>query len=638
MKIESIAASNLKAPSFKHELGAVNILVGDNYSGKSARLEAIRLGLLGFVPGLPKTNAGIFSLSCGSQMGVTLRLSDGTDVTRHYSQKGETIKAVEMANGLKVPPVLMDAGEYLRLSDRERVKYVFSLVSIGDKWSGETILRTIGETPIDCEPEIVEAVVLAKRAIFDRLSESDHDRHEADGPVQEWLEAVLVDLRERVRNTTAALSRMEKYSQAAVELKAGSDQDAANVDRLLRERSAELKAIGERLAVAKAQQESVRNNAAMRAELQRKLAEPWNETALESTHEQIKALGPKVEGHKSNLPGLAAKVAEAKGQLEAARAMEKRIVSEITALNRQHELDAKAPKCPHCGTKGAKFKEAIEEHFRERMAELESGQKKTVNEHAKANKSYLTASEAYEAEAIADKQFQQDRMLLQSLKGEVNRLETLAQNRAMWTKQLDGLEVLAAPSQTDIAEMSKAVASLTAEVDDLSIRQKRWVAAAHEAKRQAEAKAQRQTCEAELVALKAVVKSVEVIQAAMVEDAFGKILADANRFTDGILLTPLGYHAGEVGRWAGQTWVPHRSFSGTEQLISCAGISVALARQSPIKIVLLDELGRLTAANKRRLVDRLLALTQEGFIDQAVAVDVDAGQYRGIEGMNLIEI
>src|SRR5205814_7096872 len=100
-----------------------------------------------------------------------------------------------------------------------------------------------------------------------------------------------------------------------------------------------------------------------------------------------------------------------------------------------------------------------------------------------------------------------------------------------------------------------------------------------------------------------IVKSVEAIQGQMVQEAFGSILADANRFCEGILLSNLDYNNDEIGRWSsdesGGNWIPHRSFSGTEQLISCAGISVALTRQSPIRICLLDELGRLTVENKR---------------------------------------
>ncbi len=641
MRIESIEAVNLKVPSFHHDIGAVTIFCGNNYAGKSARLEAIRLGLLGWCPGLPKTNAGIFSLSCGAEMGVTLRLSDGITVTRHYSQKGESVKAIEMANGFEVPPVLLDASEYLRLSDRERVKYVFGLVDIADKWSGETILRAIGETPIDCSPEIVEAVVLAKREIFQWLSKSDHIRHDEDQSVQDWLESILDDLRERIRNTNAALGRMEKYSQASIELRAnGNGLDAANVDRALKEKAGHLQALREKQAVNKQLSNEARRNEVTRNELTRCLAEPFDVATLDAFRKQIIDLGSKK--HKSLTGGLADKVAEAKGHLEAARAMDLKIESEIIAINCQHELDLIAPACPHCGTKGKKFKDAIEERFLERIDGLVKNQRKTIEEIRLAFTAYNEASNAYEVSTSEDRKAQQNAMILQSAKAELNRLETLSRNRELWQQQLDNLKAVEAPTDQDTFELSKEIARIETEVGDLTDRQKRWIAAAQDAKRMAEAKARRTKDEAELLALKAVVKSVEVITAEIVAEAFAKILSDANRFTDGILLTPLSYHNGEIGRWSGITknWITckHKIFSGAEEVISCAGISVALARQSPIRIVLLDEFGNLKAALKRTMIERLMALVAEDFISQAIIVDVDARPYRDIEVVRVIEI
>src|SRR5436190_1065623 len=116
MRISTLSAENVKCPVIRHDLSAVNVIIGKNYAYKSARLEAIRLGLLGYVPGLPKTNAGVFSLSCGSTMSVKLQLTDRTLIERSYTQKGASITANENIVEAKptytfsVPPVLMDAG------------------------------------------------------------------------------------------------------------------------------------------------------------------------------------------------------------------------------------------------------------------------------------------------------------------------------------------------------------------------------------------------------------------------------------------------------------------------------------------------------------------------------------------------
>ncbi len=635
MTITTLSATNLKVPTIRHDLGPVNVLVGDNYAGKSARLDALRLGLLGWCPGLPKTNQGVWSLSCGSAMSVRLDLSDGTVIERTYTQSGQSIKATENIVEAFIPPVLMDAGEYLRLSERERVSLVFGLVDVSNRWTSYTIMREIGETPVDIE------LAQLKSGIMSGIADSMTVLMEK-GTVQDWLTSVLEKLRERVRNTAAALARMEKYSQGAIELKAGDNLDAANVDRILRDKSAELKALGERLAVARSQQETVRQNATTRQEIQRRLAEPFDPATAEAIRKQITEVGPKVEGQKADLGYLSAKVSEAKGQLEAARARQLHNITELKALAHQHELDVKAPKCPHCGQAGNKFKKAIETQFVRRTALLTTERDTLHFEFEDAQKTCARNQSDYQTAALADKEVQSDRLLLQSLRGELNRLETLAANRATWQRQLDGLAAVEAPKAEDILTMTRAVTALGAEVGDLTDRQKRWIAQAHEAKRAAEAKSARQNLEAELVALKAIVRATESVQSEMVAQAFGKILADVNRFCgDGLLLSPIAYHQQELGRWSNQqppVWIPHRSFSGTESLIFAAGASAALARQSPLKICLLDELGRLDSRHKRQLMERLVFLTAEGFIDQAVCIDLDAAPYRDISGLNIIEI
>jgi len=92
--------------------------------------------------------------------------------------------------------------------------------------------------------------------------------------------------------------------------------------------------------------------------------------------------------------------------------------------------------------------------------------------------------------------------------------------------------------------------------------------------------------------------------------AFNAVLDTAAAFTDGLLLSRLQYNAdGELGRTAAAgepvpgAWIPWETFSGTEELIAFAGLSVALASQAPFKLVVMDELGRLTPKRKAALVE-----------------------------------
>lgn len=70
--------------------------IGPNGAGKSTILQAVQLGLLGYVPGLPKTSESIFSHANGPVMSVTVDLDDnGSDIsiTRSWMKSGSSVKS-----------------------------------------------------------------------------------------------------------------------------------------------------------------------------------------------------------------------------------------------------------------------------------------------------------------------------------------------------------------------------------------------------------------------------------------------------------------------------------------------------------------------------------------------------------------
>ena len=111
--------------------------------------------------------------------------------------------------------------------------------------------------------------------------------------------------------------------------------------------------------------------------------------------------------------------------------------------------------------------------------------------------------------------------------------------------------------------------------------------------------------------------------------------ASAARFTAGILRSPLVYQDGDLGRFEGDKFISWETFSGTEEALAFAGLSVALAAQAPVKVVLIDELGRLTSANKTKLLDRMLELTRDGVIDAFIGADVVAPAMAGVKVVRL---
>jgi hypothetical protein len=168
--------------------------------------------------------------------------------------------------------------------------------------------------------------------------------------------------------------------------------------------------------------------------------------------------------------------------------------------------------------------------------------------------------------------------------------------------------------------------------------QKRHAASQREESRKAEAAAELDSAEARRAVIKLFAAEVAEIQAEMVADAITPFLATVNRLCGELLLSPIAYHEGEFGRWAGTTWISHRTFSGTEKLLAYAAIGVALAQEAPLKIVLMDELGRLDIENKSRLLDLMTGLVEAGTIDQFVGIDTDEKFYSLLTDSNPLRV
>jgi hypothetical protein len=147
---------------------------------------------------------------------------------------------------------------------------------------------------------------------------------------------------------------------------------------------------------------------------------------------------------------------------------------------------------------------------------------------------------------------------------------------------------------------------------------------------------------AEMTVVKTLTDKLVEYQQKLVHKAIGALLTSARHFCDGLLLSPLVYHNGEIGRYEHTQWIPARVglFSGTEHLIAFAGLQIALAQESPCKIVILDELGRMPVAWKRKVAERMLSLVKGGDIDQFILVDCESSWLSGqlAKSINLIEL
>jgi hypothetical protein len=146
--------------------------------------------------------------------------------------------------------------------------------------------------------------------------------------------------------------------------------------------------------------------------------------------------------------------------------------------------------------------------------------------------------------------------------------------------------------------------------------------------------------------------AVEEEWSRLIASAMERLLAPANEMLAGLLASPLEIRDGELGRRMSAaeaasthraleagSWISHEVFSATEQLLSYMAYVWALSSAAPLRIVLLDELGRLTPDLQRELMRRATQWVREGRIHQFIGAMAAEKMPRGMpEEIKLVEI
>ena len=127
MRIATVSAQNFKGRSFIHHLGAVTIFHGDNGVGKSAIIEALRLGMLGYDPRVPKKKPDIFrAFASGAAMKVEVEFEGGKVNKIDLVDKGNSITG-QIGINYEVSNYLLDLSEYWKKSQADRAQALMAM-------------------------------------------------------------------------------------------------------------------------------------------------------------------------------------------------------------------------------------------------------------------------------------------------------------------------------------------------------------------------------------------------------------------------------------------------------------------------------------------------------------------------------
>jgi hypothetical protein len=126
MQIKTVSATGFNGRNFHHPLQPITIFHGENGVGKTAVLTALRLGLLGYDPRLPKKKADVFdALASGKTMNVTVVFSNGKQNVVNYMLRGSSVTGTPEIN-VEVPSVMLDLDDFFSLSKKDRIKWLLA--------------------------------------------------------------------------------------------------------------------------------------------------------------------------------------------------------------------------------------------------------------------------------------------------------------------------------------------------------------------------------------------------------------------------------------------------------------------------------------------------------------------------------
>jgi hypothetical protein len=599
MKLTSVRGRNFKGRDFDFKLGDVTVFTGPNFSGKTAVLDAIRVGLIGYLPRLGKQPGATWKLAGAGEL---MEVSIDTDTTTlsHAWRPTKTGASYEGALPWQTPTVLLDAREYFGMATAERINYVFGL----------TDPATLGYTDGDLLKKLDDLEVLptkVSRPLVVKLVEgakaSIRDRKDA---IPAWLGKFIDSLKAEQKVCAQQLKRLQ--ADTAGQQAASAESAPPDVSVELKTAVARRDAFAADLAAAQARASAEATATARRAAIESEIAslpKEWSEMALlKSQLDEIPAVQT---GSATSV------VSERKRLLAAARA------DLADSLDLQKKVGFETT-CPKCGTS------VLNSWLADEIAKRQSAVQSWQSGVAEAEYVLTTALSEDAANEQRRRELQSSLTTLREQQSRLNRLRA----------ELAGLSLVVS-EPVDTAKMSARLAELNGNVSALQLKNQ-----AFEAYKQSSARADAATAEQVKLSVsvelyKLAVKEVVAFQERLVGKAFNTLLEKARLFTDGILLSPLVYRDGELGRMEGERFVSWEVFSGCEEALALSGLSVALAQHAPCKVVIIDELGRMTGENKRKLLARMVELVSAGQIDHFFGCDVDNADLE-IPGVNIIKI
>lgn len=705
LKIHTIEATGFKGSSFNQTLGAVTLLSGGNFRGKTRRIQALVLALAGYVPEVAKKSNEVFGLLSSSNPMSVSAVGKGFFIKRTFTERRGSVSCTVEADGVDktfaVPPVSVDATEFFALSEKERVKFIFSRITAGSDL-GRLAAHLLSEVKAikaaeGSDAEAVEAVV---QDLVLEINNAFEDARRLELSVQDHVAALVADFGERKRKADADEKRLTATVEGMTQLAATASSARWDCERHLSEQRLKydmanrevgslnqtIRTLESQIAAARRLADSVVDEAGVLREIEQLTREREAAAAVTAPPEFDAADAVPDASQAERLAALSALKAtlftavqqpqidttEDYNRQETSRRnlaevfqRDRELKNEIQRLHRELETTSAETCCSKCKQSIEKLMERVLADLREKIQALESKMafSSSIVAIAQANldqssEAVRIAEQAFQLHRENTDRFRQTDLAHRNLREEVvenhrrqwdklNRAHSEAQRKiivcdeniargrakledksaATAAEQLPKLETQLMDARGSLAFASGRVNESSEEIGRLNAKQREITRQRSEEATRQNAVAEATKSKTEASVLKTVCELITAMQAALVEAAITPLVVTVNQICGGILPRQLEYKDGEIGWTLPSGFVTHRSMSGTEKALTFCALSIALASASPIKLLILDEIGRLDADNKLRLVQTLLDLVERGVLDQAVLADTNADAF-----------
>lgn len=635
MKLIKIRAIGFQGDDFSYDLAAITLLIGRNFRGKTRVLNAIQVLLLGYLPALGKENKATFTLASGTAMTIEGTFDTGQVMTRAFTLRGNTVSMTldgpKEITDYDQMAVMLNAEEYLARSDRSRVEYVFAHVAMGDAWTGTGIHERLEAKLLPAGEQWPAEKLQAVNTVLTAMN-TDASKCEA---VQEWVDEAIESVTNSWKGAKASAVQMEKTIQGLANLRA-ADEDPLQLSTLEDERAVLQRGITdltERRGRYLGSFTAMKAAQVRREEIERELrhGDKTRQQMLDAKHklalisQAIVDASPLITGddlrtHQTLLGDAKQRVAEIDRQRLEQQARVNQGETELAALDGQ-------TRCPYCAAEGTEWKKLRAAEYakqideaKEQVALLAEAGRVAAGIYRHHQESGIALHDKHKLQARMREDLRAAESQLAKLEPSVSRLGAMAEELA---KLLPNDPMLTA--SVDVLQSEINIKNDEARATDRLI--KEAAGRVSELKRLAQAERDRDAAKLEQEVAAAAGKELRVIQSEMVEAAFKPLLDRANSFFAHVLRSPLIYRDKEIGMVCEGHWVPHHTFSGTEKALTYAALQAALAAQSPVRLMMIDELGRLDGVTADKMIHAVMAAVWSGQLDGFIGIDTGRADF-----------